>query len=51
MKPNNVICERAKNGECNKECHHSEPHNFDKEYCLDICTEAMGIVDCVAVYP
>ncbi len=40
------ICEEAIR--CKKTCSHSEPHEFDKEYCNDVCSE-MDKVKCVEI--
>lgn len=44
------ICIEVKNGNCKKTCSHSEPHEFDKEYCCqDVCSDVDTNVNCVEI--
>lgn len=45
------ICPEAENGNCKKACSHSDPHEFDEEYCKDVCSEANTYIVCVPYNP
>jgi len=44
-----LICVEALSGRCKKDCSHNEPHDFDKRYCTEICSENENSVKCVEI--